>query len=136
MANYRQAEGFPPHTVATRFSLWSNVRRRMLVNFPYHLLVLYSLPIIAMLFRGRSLLLPLALTLVTAGVAEFAVCTLADAIDTHRHLFLFHVITETLILMTIGGVSFRRVDHRLAWSAPAAKQPLVLSSTSRRGASA
>jgi hypothetical protein len=47
--------------------------------------------------------LPLALTLVAAGTGEFAVCTLADGVDTYRHLFLFHVITETLILLVVGG---------------------------------
>ena len=103
MANYRQADGFPPHTAATRFSLWSNLRSRLLADFPYHLLVLYLLPLLALFSRGRGLV-PLALTLTVAGMEEFAVCTLADAIDTHRHLFLFQVITETLILMTAGWV--------------------------------
>jgi hypothetical protein len=105
MANYRQADGFPPHTVATRFSLWSNLRSRMLAEYPYHLLMLYSLPLLAAAVRRiRPGLLPLALTLMTAGVCEFVICTLADAVDTHRHLFLFQVITETLILLALGSV--------------------------------
>ena len=107
MANYREVDGFPPHTAATRFSLWSNLRARMLIDYPYHLVLLYSLPLFALFFRGRSPLLPLALVLVMAGIAEFAICTLADAIDTHRHLFLFQVITETLILVTVSGVISR-----------------------------
>ncbi len=100
MANYRQLDGFPAHTVATRFSFWSNLRSRMLYFAPYHLLLLYSLPLLAAFFAPlrRNRLLPLAITLVIAGTVEFAICTLTDAIDTHRHMFLFHVITETLIL--------------------------------------
>jgi hypothetical protein len=99
MANYRQADGFPPHTAATRFSLWSNLRSRMLANYPYHLLVLYSLPLFAAAIRRVPVFLPLALALVIAGVCEFAICTLADAIDTHRHLFLFQIVTESVILL-------------------------------------
>jgi hypothetical protein len=95
MANYRQADGFPPHTAATRFSLWSSIKMRFLAAFPYSLLVLYALPLVA----GR----PLGLTLAVAGIAEFVLCTLADAIDTHRHLFLFHVITDALILWLVGN---------------------------------
>jgi hypothetical protein len=101
MANYRQADGFPPHTAASRFSFWSSLRSRMLTDYPYQLPVLYLLPLVALLARGRSLL-PLAFALVLAGASEFAVCTLADAVDTHRHLFLFQVITDTLLLVTAG----------------------------------
>jgi hypothetical protein len=102
MANYRQADGFPPHSVATRFSFWSNLRMRISTEYPYGLVVLYALPLLAIALRPR--LLPLALTLAVAGTIEFAICTLADAIDTHRHMFLFHVITETVILLTVGWV--------------------------------
>ena len=72
----------------------------MLTDYPYALVVLYALPLLAIVSRAR--LLPLALTVAAAGIAEFAICTLADAIDTHRHLFLFHVITETLFLLAAG----------------------------------
>lgn len=98
MANYRQADGFAPHTIATRFSLWSRTRVRLLTTFPYFLVALYSLPLVAVAARSRARFLPLALTLMVAGVGEFAICTLADAVDTHRHLFLFHVITDSLVL--------------------------------------
>lgn len=103
LANYRQADGYPPHSVATRFSFWSSLRMDVLVKFPYAILVLYGLPLVACLGRVRGgAFLPLAVTLAAAGVGEFAVCTLADGFDTHRHLFLFHVITEAVILMTVG----------------------------------
>ena len=101
MANYRQEDGLPPHTMATRFSLWSSLRMRIANSWPYALVALY---VLALLVPLRSRLFPLALTMVVAGAAEFGICTLADAIDTHRHLFLFHVITEAAILLIVGSV--------------------------------
>ncbi len=105
MANYRQVDGYPPHAVATRFSFWSNQRMRILTAYPYALLVLYPLPLLGAIWRRR--LEPLAFTLVAAGISEFGLCTLADAIDTHRHLFLFHVITDALILLLAAGALSR-----------------------------
>jgi hypothetical protein len=107
MANYRQADGFPPHTIASGFSLWSSLRVAVLTGFPYGLAILYALPMLAALApRIRSSpVLPLALALAFAGVSEFALCTLADGIDTHRHLFLFHVITDCLILLMVSSAA-------------------------------
>jgi hypothetical protein len=99
MANYRQADGFPPHSIATRFSLWSDLKMSTLARLPYSLVVLYALPLLAVAAK-RTPLLPLALALAAAGASEFALCTLADGVDTHRHLFLFQVITDALLLLT------------------------------------
>jgi hypothetical protein len=49
-------------------------------------------------------LLPVALLLSVAGVMEFAMSSLTDAMDTSRHLFVFHVITELLILLLVAAV--------------------------------
>ena len=117
MANYRREDGFAPHTAATRFSWWSSLRMRVLTKYPYALVVVYLLPLAAVvMLRGRGAILPLALVLVAAGVGEFGICTLADAIDTHRHLFLFHVITDALLLAIVGGAlaGSRQLDRRRA----------------------
>ncbi len=117
MANYRQSDGFPPHTAATRFSAWSTLQSWMNWNYPHHLLALYALPLLAAaFFRFRRVpsgggLLPLAVTLMIAGVCEFLICALADAIDTNRHLFLFQVISETLILL-IAGWAISLINRR------------------------
>jgi hypothetical protein len=117
MANYRQADGFAPHTQATRFSLWSNLQGWMNGEYPHHLLVLYALPLLAVLayqmgrLRLGSELLPLAVTLMCAGVLEFLICALADAIDTNRHLFLFQIISDLLILLLAAWV-LRQMDRR------------------------
>jgi hypothetical protein len=49
-------------------------------------------------------MLPLSLALSTAGVVEFAMSILTDALDTARHLFMFQVITELLILMIAAAL--------------------------------
>ena len=103
MANYRQSDGFPPHSVDRRFNFWSELRMQVLWSYPHFLVIPYAIPFLAVLSRRtRSPLLPLALTLACAGIAEFTLCTLADAIDTHRHLFLFHVITDALLLTLVS----------------------------------
>lgn len=112
MANYRQDDGIPARTAATWFSLWSNLRSWLCLHYPHHLLVLYALPVLtAGVFRIRRGLPPLIVTLFVAGVCEFLVCSLADAVDTNRHLFLFQVITETLFLLTAAmwGGRLRRL---------------------------
>ena len=59
--------------------------------------------------------LPLALALVASGVIEFAVCTLADGVDTHRHLFLFQAVTDLLLLLEVAlpvaAISSRVMDQ-------------------------
>jgi hypothetical protein len=101
MANYRAVDGFPPHTVATRFGLWSSWRDEALKQLPYLLPVLYVLPLLAVI--RRPLFFPLALTLMISGVCEFLICTLGDGVDTHRHLFLFQAVTDGLAVLTVGA---------------------------------
>jgi hypothetical protein len=116
MPNYREKDGYPPRTMATRFSLWSNLRSWALHVFPYHVLLIYLAPWLAWIagrkWRGlRSALLPLALILSTMGVVVFAMSALTDALDNSRHLFVFQVITEVMIVM-IAASLLRLVDQR------------------------
>jgi hypothetical protein len=110
MANYRREDGFPPHSVASRLGWWSGFRSAAMTELPYLLPVFYVLALAGCALRRQ--LAPLALALVLAGACEFAICTLADGVDTHRHLFLFHVITDALLLLVVGGglgsLGFRR----------------------------
>lgn len=104
MANYREKDGFPPGTMASRFSLWSTLRSQSLKLFPYQVLVIYLAPwgfwLAAWKWpRLQTPLLPLALVLSTIGIMEFGLSTLTDALDTSRHLFIFQAITELMILM-------------------------------------
>jgi hypothetical protein len=109
MANYREKDGFPPRTMASRFSLWSTLRSESMKLFPYQLLLIYLAPWgywLAAWKRPslRTPLLPLALALSVAGVMEFTLSTLTDALDTSRHLFIFQVITELMILLIVAAV--------------------------------
>jgi hypothetical protein len=103
MPNFREEDGIPPKTMATRFSLWSGFRSFTLRIFPYHVLLFYIAPWIALFLRWRPRMLPVALLLSIAGVLEFAMSSLTDAMDISRHLFVFQVITELLILLTVAG---------------------------------
>ena len=103
--------------MASRFSLWSNLRSESLNAFPYHALLIYLAPWAAWLAawrrpQWRSPLMPLALALSAAGVIEFSMATLTDALDNSRHLFIFQVLTELLILM-IAAALLQSVDSFL-----------------------
>jgi hypothetical protein len=122
MPNYREEDGLPAGTMATRFSLWSDLRSTALRVFPYHVLLFYLAPWVAALVawkyklaRLRWPLIPLALALSAGGMLEFAMASLTDALDIARHLFMFHVITELLILMIAAALLSllsRRPDER------------------------
>jgi hypothetical protein len=109
MANYREEDGFPPRTLATRFSLWSSMRSRFSSMLPHFVIAIYLAPwlyaILAWKYRQlRSPLIPVAIALSLGGVMEFELSTLTDALDNSRHLFIFQVITELLILMIAGRI--------------------------------
>jgi hypothetical protein len=118
MANFREKDGYPPGTMATRFSLWSNLRSGALSVFPYHVLLIFLAPWAAWVAGWkwrwlRTPVLPLALALSAAGMVEFAMSALMDALDNSRHLFIFQVITELMILMIAAGL-LHWVDQRKA----------------------
>jgi hypothetical protein len=98
--NYRREDGFPPATVARHFHTWSSLRSWLLERFPYYVVILYiALPIAF----WRKKLFPVALFLMLAGLAEFLFASLGDAIDTPRHLILFQLITDVIIVFLAGG---------------------------------
>ncbi len=111
MANYRQKDGYPPRAMATRFSLWSNIRGSLLQVFPYHVLLIYLAPWLAFFLAWKNKrwppILPVALMLSIAGTAEFTMSALTDALDNSRHLFIFQVITELLILLIAAALLSR-----------------------------
>jgi hypothetical protein len=111
MPNFREEDGIPAGTLATRFSLWSSLRSGLLRIVPYHVFLFYLAPWIAVLSAWRYKIagmkwpvMPVALALSAAGMLEFAMASLTDALDIARHLFMFHVITELLILLTVAGL--------------------------------
>jgi hypothetical protein len=111
LGNYRQQDGFPPGTLANRFDAWSNLRSWLFRSLPLHAVVLYLLVAggcIACIFRPRVAaewpFYPVCLLLVICGAMEFLCSALLDCLETGRHLFLFHVITELLIVCAVAGL--------------------------------
>jgi hypothetical protein len=116
--------------MATRFSLWSNLRSLALRIFPYHVLLFYLAPwMVALVARIQKRvdlrwpLMPLALALSAAGMLEFAMASLTDALDIARHLFMFHVITELLILMMVAAFISRGTRRRTVVESKAVPAP-------------
>jgi hypothetical protein len=100
-ANYRKIDGVPPKTLSRYFHAWSSMKNWLLRHAPYHVLIVY-----AGLLCGfwRKPLLPVALFLFAAGGTEFTFATLADGMDTNRHLILFHLITDVGVVFLAGGI--------------------------------
>jgi len=114
LGNYTRESGIPPSTLARRHDSWSNLRRWLLRLFPLHVMIFYILVAAAsglcLARQGCAHSWPLcAMTaaLTAAGLIEFPASVLLDAAETGRHLFLFHVITELLIVCTFAALLCR-----------------------------
>jgi hypothetical protein len=84
------------------FCSWSDLHASVLSHWPTLVLVLYG---IALLSAFRGLYLPVLIALI--GIFQFCSASLFDAIETARHLFMFHVATDVLVLMFVAwGLQF------------------------------
>lgn len=109
IANFRREDGYPPFALTRRFASWSNFRSALYKRWPAHIVFWYVLMIAASLTisirqpraRGPAVI---CLGLCVMAVSEFLLASLADAIETERHLFLFHVMTEMTICFAAAWV--------------------------------
>ncbi len=102
--NYREQDGFPPWEQAHGFDWWSSHRGQLASWFPYHLPAFYAL-ILGLCAIGsvrRSCVLPILLALWVIGAMAFGIASLGDGMDTERHLILFHLCTDLLIVLATG----------------------------------
>jgi hypothetical protein len=102
--NFEKSAGFRPGAMSAAYSAWTKLR----------LFGAGSAALVLGLFFGANVLLaalgripPAAraslAALVTAGVLAFAVCTLSSAhIDLSRKLYVFHAITDLLIVVDLA----------------------------------
>ena len=111
IGNYQRKDGFPPFTQAHRFDWWSNLRSWLLRLWPAHVVIFYLVMGLGSLvcslrqeWAARWPLYPLVMVLAAGGTAEFLTSVLFDCVETSRHLFLFHVITELLILCALAAL--------------------------------
>ncbi|HEX4441438.1 MAG TPA: hypothetical protein VH854_15285 [Thermoanaerobaculia bacterium] len=100
----RDAPGWTPNKTSERFSLWSRLRWRLAPVAAVWLPLLLAGNAIAAAAgwraagasgrRAREALIVLA----AMAAVEFAVCTLADSLESvHRHLFTFHALCDLLL---------------------------------------
>ncbi len=80
-----------------RFCSWSDLHARVLRYWPGLVVALYG---VALLGAIRQLYLPVFIALI--GILQFCSASLFDSIETARHLFMFHVATDVLVLMFIA----------------------------------
>ena len=118
IGNFCIGDGHPPRSKTANFAYWSNFRSWLFRIWPEHIVFWYviftagtlvSLRSSRNLFhRGASII---ALGVAALGICEFAVATLADAVETNRHLFLFHVLTDITIYFAFAWL-FSRFAER------------------------
>jgi hypothetical protein len=119
IANFRREDGYPPFARSTAFASWSNFRTALYKRWPAHIVVWYALMIAASVSicirqprsRGPAII---CLGICGMAVSEFLLASLADAIETERHLFLFHVMTEISICFAAAWAlhAFARIWNR------------------------
>jgi hypothetical protein len=118
LSNFRQQDGHPPGAQTTRFALWSDLRSRLYLLWPYYVVLLHlsiAAGAIWLIRRkggtaARVAWITLGLIAITWG--EFAVASLADACETYRHLFLFHALTDLTICLALAGILTQKSNRR------------------------
>ena len=101
--------GRPKH-----FSSWSDTEATILRNLPvvfplvYFLtLVLSGLSVFYRPWRNHAAFGWMLALVAVAGIAQFVSGSLLDAIETSRHLFMFHVTTDVLMLLLFSAGLWR-----------------------------
>ncbi|HEU5335977.1 MAG TPA: hypothetical protein VFU27_08440 [Terriglobales bacterium] len=101
--NLSTYDGFRPGARARRFGIWTRFRSFLFRRAPWHVNVLTFVSLAGALYLFCSPLdrpfAALVLTIQSVGALEYGIAVLADAAETKRHLFLFHVATEISILL-------------------------------------
>jgi hypothetical protein len=130
LSNFQKKSGWPQGAVDTSLSSWSALRAWASRVWPAHIVVWLVLLLPSALLCGihddsrwRRALAWTTLALCLVALGEFGIACLADAIETPRHLLLFHVFTDASIFLALAYVasvletacpsSFRRPAYTL-----------------------
>jgi hypothetical protein len=112
LSNYQRDEGRARQVRTGRFAVWSNFRTVLFKRWPYHIVVWYILFLAgaaAAIWKGPARFGWLALMIAVLGLGQFAVASLADCLETGRHLFMFHACTDmTVCFAAAAFVRFLR----------------------------
>jgi hypothetical protein len=135
-ANLSTDDGYKLHARTSQFTAWSNFRGFLLKHAPWHILLLAIVITAAslwLLFRSPDdrPFAAVALTLEALAALEFAGSVLGDAAETDRHLFVFHVSTEIMILLA-GALVWKIYNHIRGRQPAAAAGALEPAAPSRR----
>jgi hypothetical protein len=118
LSNFQREEGRARWERTTRFAAWSTFRSTLFARWPYHVVIWYGLFVAGAIATIRQRVSRtavrlgwLSLGIAILAVGQFAAASLADAVETGRHLFIFHVCTEMTICAAVAwGVE--RVSRR------------------------
>lgn len=101
LSNFREQDGHAPFALTTRFALWSDLRAAFLRRWPAHIVAWYLLVVVGatVIASHRPLRGPavICLGVCIMAILEFLLATLFDAVETERHLLMFHALTEITI---------------------------------------
>jgi hypothetical protein len=109
LSNFPRSAGRPAGARTDRMASWSSLRSWLFVRWPPHIVTWYALALIgvtALLLRvelsnderGIAIAVLFAALL---GAGEFCFTTLVDALETYRHLLMFHLFTDLSIFFSL-----------------------------------
>ena len=101
LSNFRVEAGHPPGARTQRFAAWSSLRGELLRRWPWHIAVWYALFAAGCLYLG-SRVAWVALGVAALGAGEFLAASLADCLETARHLLLFQAATDLTLCFAVG----------------------------------
>ena len=115
LSNFQRAQGMPAGARTERLGSWSRLRSAVFRWWPAHIVVWYGIalagfPLLGMRSRPgfRRSLAWVICAIAVAGAAEFGVASLADAVETERHLLLFHLLTDVTMFLALVWAAPRR----------------------------
>lgn len=124
LSNFRREEGQPKGARTNRFAMWSNFRSALFSRWPHHILLWYAFFIGGAIAVLRSASTPavsrlawLALGIAGLAVGEFVEASLADAVETHRHLIVFHECTDLTFCFVLAWAA--------SWAARRRRAPMT-----------
>jgi hypothetical protein len=108
LTNFTKDRGFPVGTLAGRFSSWGYLRTRLFLWWPLHIVAWFAVVLAGVVLTLRRdpdpfcrALAWMAAALTAIAVAEFGFASLADALETSRHLLMFHALTDCTVFLAL-----------------------------------
>ena len=107
LGNFDKTAGYPPDAKSYRFSLWSELKTKLLLNHSW-LYLIYFLGLVALVVRRFPLY---GLALATMALLELAIGALADDAENTRHLFIFNCLVDLTAICAVATL-LRTVKQR------------------------